>query len=348
MSYRRADTQEIADLLYARLAGQFGASNVFMDRADIEHGQRWRDEVTRQIVAADMFVVLIGPSWLQTLRTRAEQDDVLRSELTSALGHQRQIIPVLIDGTPMPSVEQLPPEVRGLTEFQALPLTAETLDRAMLSLLGRLKPGWRLAVSWGFGQLFGWLFGILILIAALAGYGWMDGQESIQFAATYPFLAAALAGALAGACVAAPQSLLLRPWFARARHLLPAYVALSALAAGYGGTVVSGDDPNKVALGLMVMLLPVAFAAVLWWVVSEKLIHAGWWSAANLVAPLLGMLIAAGSYSKAEDTAQGADGAKLAHGLDVLAAFFLPIILMSLAVGWLLVWLMRRSEIRRR
>src|SRR5688572_15751877 len=51
VSYRRADTQAMADLLYARLATQFGASNVFMDRADIEHGQRWRDEVTRQIGA---------------------------------------------------------------------------------------------------------------------------------------------------------------------------------------------------------------------------------------------------------------------------------------------------------
>ncbi len=348
MSYRRVDTQEIADLLYARLAGQFGASNVFMDRADIEHGQRWRDEVTRQIVAADMFVVLIGPSWLQTLRTRAEQDDVLRSELTSALEHKKQIIPVLVDGTPMPHPEQLPPEVRALTEFQALPLTTETLDRAMLGLLGRLKPGWRLGVSWGFGQLLGWLCGILILIAALAGFGWVEGQKPIHFAATYPFLAAALAGALAGACVAAPQWLLLKPWFERARYLLPAYVALSALAAGVSATIASGDDADNTVLGFMVILLPVGFAATLWWVLSDQLIHAGWWSAANLVAPLVGMLIAASSYSSVKDAPQRAEDSKLAAGLDVLAGVFLPVILMSLAVGCLLVWLMRRSEIKRR
>lgn len=348
MSYRRADTQEIADLLYARLAGQFGASDVFMDRADIEHGQRWREEVTRQIVVANMFVVLIGPSWLETLLKRAEKDDVLRSELTSALEHKKQIIPVLIDGTPMPHPAQLPPELRALTDYQALPLTHDTLDRAMLGLLGRLKPGWALGVSWGFGQLFGWLCGILILIAALAGFGWMEGRKPIHFAATYPFLAAALAGALAGACVAAPQWLLLKPWFERARYLLPAYIALSALAAGVGASIASGDDANNMVLGFMIILLPVAFAATLWWVLSDQLIHAGWWSAANLVAPLVGMLIAANSYSNVNDAPQRAEDSKLAAALDLVTGFFLPVILMSLAVGYLLVWLMCRSEIKRR
>lgn len=348
VSYRRADTQEIAERLYERLAEQFGASNVFMDRADIEHGERWRDEVTRQITAADMFVVLIGPTWLETLRARAKQDDVLRSELSSALEHKKQIIPVLVDGTTMPYPDQLPPEVRALTEFQALPLTAETLDRAMLSLLGRLKPSWRLAVSWAFGQLFGWIVGILILAGALAGFRWIDGKTTVQFAATDPFIAAALAGALGGACVAFPQWLVLRPWFARARHLLPAYISLSAVAAGYVGSIASDDEASRTALGLMAVFLPIAFTATLWWVVSEKLMHAGWWSVANLVAPLVAVLIAAARHAEAEGTSRAAQGSKISEGLSVLGDFFVPMILMSLAVGWLLVWLMRRSEIRRR
>ena len=347
VSYRRADTQEIADLLYERLALQFGASNVFMDRADIEHGERWRDAVTRQITAADMFIVLIGPTWLEALRARAKQDDVLRSELTSALEHRKQIIPVLVDGAAMPYAGQLPPEVRGLIEYQALPLTAATLDRAMLSLMGRLKPGWRLATAWAFGQLFGGILGLAILMIAVAGYGWLDGRRTVQFAASYPFVAGAIAGALAGACVAAPQWLVLRAWFARARHLVPAYSVLCALATGFAGSVDPGDETSKTILGLMVFVLPVAFTAALWWVVSERLAYAGWWSAANLIAPAAGLAVAAAMRGETGDTVQGAR-ATLSEATSVLADFLLPLILLSLAVGWLLVWLMRRSEIRRR
>ena len=342
MSYRRADTQETAALLYERLARQFGASNVFMDRADIEEGQRWRDEVTRQIAAADMFVVLIGPRWLETLRARAESEDVLRIELTSALEQRKQIFPVLVDGAAMPSVRELPPEIGGVTEFQALPLSGRDIDHAMLSLLGELKPGWPLAVSWAFGQLLGWILGILVLIAVLAAYGWMDGSNSSSFAHAFPFAAAAIAGALLGACIATPQWLLLRPWFARARYMVPMYAALVAITAGYAGSVRYQDGSNMI-LGFMVILLPIALAAALWWVVSEKLVYAGWWSTANLLAPVVGMLVAAAAHSSAPVSAEN-----IAAGARVLGDFFLPMILMSLAAGALLVWLMRRSEIRRR
>ena len=100
-------------------------------------------------------------------------------------------------------------------------------------------------------------------------------------------------------------------------------------------------------LGLMVFLLPVACAAALWWVVSERLVHAGWWSAANLIAPAAGLMIAAAVRGETRDTVQGAR-VTLSEATSVLADFLLPLILLSLAVGWLLVWLMRRSEIRRR
>jgi hypothetical protein len=344
VSYRRADTQEIAEQLYSRLALHFGATNVFMDRADIEHGQRWRDEVTRQITAADMFLVLIGRAWLDTLRIRAAADDVLRTELASALQQKKQIIPILVDGAAMPSASELPPEVRGLTEFQALPVTGGSIDRAMLSLLGRLKPGWRLAVSWGFGQLLGWFLGTIVLIGALGAYGWMKGGNPTAFAEDNPFLAGALAGILAGACVAAPQWLVLRPWFARARYLIPLYALLGALGVGYAASLRE-DDASNLVLGLVIILLPIACAVTMWWVVSEKLLHAGWWSTANFVAPLIGFMAVAASQSLGQPST--GDGASLAASLVVLA-FFLPMIGMSIAAGALLVWLMRRSEIRRR
>ena len=346
VSYRRSDTQAVAEQLYQRLARHFGASNIFMDRADIEYGQRWRDEVTRQLAAADMFIVLIGPKWLETLTARAAADDVLRVELTSALARKKEVIPVLVGGAVMPTASELPPEVRGLAEFQALSVADDNVDAAMLSLLGRVKPGWRLAVSWAFGQLFGWIVGLSILLATLGAYGWMEEGGRTGYAAEFPFIAGAFAGALAGACVAAPQWLLLRPWFARARYLLAVYIVLSAIAVGYAASV-QADDGDHTVLGILAIFLPMVFAVTLWWIVSEKLAYAAWWTAANFLAPVLAMLAAAAARSD-DGVSQASQGARLNEGLSVLAEFFLPMILMSLAAGALLVWLMRRSEIRRR
>jgi hypothetical protein len=97
----------------------------------------------------------------------------------------------------------------------------------------------------------------------------------------------------------------------------------------------------------MGLLLPVAFTAALWWVVSEKLAYAGWWSTANLIAPAAGLMIAVAMRGEASSGSQGAS-VTFSEGMSVLADFLLPLIALSLAVGWLLVWLMRRSEIRRR
>ncbi len=121
---------------------------------------------------------------------------------------------------------------------------------------------------------------------------------------------------------------------------------LSAIAAGYAASV-RGDDASPLVLGFMIILLPIVFAVTLWWIVSEKLAYAAWWATANLLAPLGATMVAAGAGSS--DKAAGASqGSKLSDAMSVLSDFFLPMILMSVATGVLLVWLMRRSEIRRR
>jgi hypothetical protein len=197
------------------------------------------------------------------------------------------------------------------------------------------------------GQLLGWMLGLLILLSALAFLGWMEGGDTAAFADAYPFLAGASAGALAALCVATPQWLTLRPWFARARYLPFAYAALAAVAAGYAGSVRDSAGSSMV-LGFAAMLLPIAFTAMLWWVVSDKLVHAGWWSIANLLSPVIGLLVAAAAHSERPTPASDADDSSMAAGLSVLGDFFLPMVVTSLATGALLVWLMRRSEIVRR
>ena len=348
VSYRRSDTPDIAQRLYERLSLQFGAVNVFFDRADIEYGQLWREEVTRQIRAADIVIALVGPKWLETLRARAKGDDVLRFELATALTHKKQIIPVLVGATPMPHTGQLPQEVQRLTEFQALPIS-DDIEPAMLELLGRVKPGLGLAVSWTTANFAGWLVGILVMICALMLVGVNRGGPQPSDAVAFKIIGCVVAGALLGACVAIPQWLVLRPWFERARFLVPVYVVLSALGAGVAfGSTMLDHERGVGAAALMMFLVPIALTATLWWTVNRQLIYGGWWSTANMLAPIVGFAIAGVQHSSDAKTEGSVNPTTLSGSVGAIIDLLLPVFLLSLATGVLLVWLMRISEVKRR
>jgi hypothetical protein len=349
VSYRRSDTPEIAQRLYERLSQQFGAVNVFYDQADIEYGQLWREEVTRQIRSADIVIALVGPKWLETLRARSRSDDVLRFELATALTQQKEVIPVLVGATPMPHSGQLPEEVRRLTEFQALPLS-DDMDLAVLELLGRVKPGLGLAVRWSVANVGGWLVGVLVLVFALMLLGIVRGNPQAAAASASKIVGCTLAGALAGACVAVPQWLVLRAWFERARFLIPVYVALSAIGVSLAAASVMLEREQAVgAAALIIVLVPMGFAGTLWWIVSREMIYAGWWSTAHLLAPVAGLLITGIKHPGGGQAQEGVTPAGLtANPALALVDLFVPMLLLSLASGMLLVWLMRISEIKRR
>jgi hypothetical protein len=342
LSYRRADTQAIAERVYEGLCEYFGASNIFLDRPDIEPGQRWRDELATQIGAADTVLALIGPGWLESLQARAALDDVLRFELASALAQNKHIVPVLVGTTPMPDSALLPPELRGLGQFQALVINAQDIDHAMRELLGRLKPGWGLAVAWAFANQLGWLVGLLVLILALMAFGCIGTDHPGQGASLPPVIGFAIAGALLGICVGVPQWLILRLWFDRARYLVPLYVILSAIAIGFPGAIAGEDSTRALAVSfLMILVLPIGLGTILWAIVRKDINHAGWWSAANIAAPFAGLMIA-GAHSSSEPSAVNP------VNLGALAYFFVTMVVPALTSGLLLVWLMRRSEMKRK
>jgi len=347
MSYRRIDTQEIAEHLYQRLGREFGASNVFFDRADIEEGELWRDEVTRQVRAADMVLALIGPKWLDTLRARLDGDDVLHFELATAVAHNKHIIPVLIGETPMPDSTLLPQDVKRIADVQALTIVPDALDVAMYELLGRVKPSLRFALSWTFANLFGWLTGLIVLTMLIATFA-RSGATLAGDALT--LVVAALGGALLGLCIAVPQWLALRPWFERVRFLVPIYVVVTAAAIAFAAMSVeaAGEGADKAGPVLVIILLPIVLGAALWWMVRDQLIYAGWWSIANVVAPFIGLLITGANNPGLGTQEKHLPPVEGMQSLLNLAVIVLPIVLTIFASSLLLLWLMQISEIKRR
>ena len=124
ISYRRDDAAGYARAVYDELARQFGAERVFMDVDDIGAGQMFDEVLRRAVVEAKVLLVLMGKRWQgerEGLPPRiADAGDFVRLEVAAGLAGGLQVIPLLLDGAPMPSAAQLPEELRPLVRHNAL------------------------------------------------------------------------------------------------------------------------------------------------------------------------------------------------------------------------------------
>jgi len=127
VSYRRADTAQIAGRVFDRLVASYGRDNVFKDVDSIALGVDFRAAIEEAVSRCDVMVVLIGGHWLDAAndhgRRLDDPTDFVRLELESALAKQVRIIPLLVDGAGMPRAADLP---KGLGE---LPFRNGTLVR---------------------------------------------------------------------------------------------------------------------------------------------------------------------------------------------------------------------------
>ena len=139
ISYRRQDSQPYARDLHSRLAARFGAERVFMD-LEIGAGERWRDRLEAAVAASTVLLAVIGPRW--SGGRLEDPEDWVRSEIGAGLRSGIAVVPVLVGGARLPTAEELPAELRGLPEWQAIELTDARWDydtaRLLEAVAGRL------------------------------------------------------------------------------------------------------------------------------------------------------------------------------------------------------------------
>ena len=124
ISYRRDDTNDAAQRLFADLQVSF-SGEVFLDEGGgLRPGENFVDRLGEAIGSADVVLPLMGRQWLAVRgvdgRPRLQDpDDILRREIVRALNKKRAILPVLIDGAQMPRTEQLPTKLAPLAGIHA-------------------------------------------------------------------------------------------------------------------------------------------------------------------------------------------------------------------------------------
>ena len=145
ISYRRQDSRYQARLLYDALCELIPEDHVFMDIDSLQPGDEFRSLLRRWVDSCDVLLALIGTTWLDSIdptsgeRRLANPNDLVRLEIASALARGISVVPVLLDGASVPSSDQLPDDLKPLSERQCVVIEYRTFDSDARELLLALQ-----------------------------------------------------------------------------------------------------------------------------------------------------------------------------------------------------------------
>lgn len=148
INYRRDDSIGTAGRLHDRLVNALGKTSVFMDTEHIPAGADFVEHLKKQVRASKVFLVLIGPDWLNASNSAGERrlddpDDFVVSEIVEALDRDIVVIPVLVDGAVMPRPEQLPDQIRRLVRRNAIEIRNANFTRDCDALIEQVRTATR-------------------------------------------------------------------------------------------------------------------------------------------------------------------------------------------------------------
>ncbi len=172
ISYRRSDSQHAVDRLYEGLSKRMPKRDIFIDVDNIPKGVDFVDHLSSKVAECETLLAIIGPQWLTATDETGERrlddpGDFVRIELAAALKRGIPVVPVLLDGTPMPTARDLPADLQGLERRNAAHLRRDTFRADVEQLVNDLRPA-----GGGSSNIAGKLVMGVCAIAIAAGIGW--------------------------------------------------------------------------------------------------------------------------------------------------------------------------------
>ncbi len=121
ISYRRKDSQNVADRIHDHMLEHFGEGNVFQDVDEIPFGVDFRRYILKQINKTNAMLVIIGKDWIRFIKEHPNPaTDFVRYEVRTALQDKNMlVVPVLVNGAQMPLREDLPEEIQSIVYLNA-------------------------------------------------------------------------------------------------------------------------------------------------------------------------------------------------------------------------------------
>ena len=143
ISYRKADSEDLALSLAGKLTECFGEDHVFLDRNTIEPADHWREKIETALSKTLVVLALIGPEWLSAhdenfVRRIDRDDDVLAYELAFALAKGIKIIPLYLHDLKPLLEKAFPDRLKGLARTQSMEFDlTRDLERLFTAIVNR-------------------------------------------------------------------------------------------------------------------------------------------------------------------------------------------------------------------
>ena len=152
ISYRRRDSAAAAKALHEALKSALPASiDIFFDVDEIDPGRPIPDKIRSALELCKILLVVIGPKWLEIGRQRFESDnDLVRFELEYGLSLRRIcVIPVLVDGAPMPLAADLPGRLKSFVYNEAVAIRPDDIAAGVSVIIDKIGTWLRPSVRIG-------------------------------------------------------------------------------------------------------------------------------------------------------------------------------------------------------
>jgi TIR domain len=124
ISYRRADSDVIAQKLYGELKLTYGEERVYFDVVGNKIGFDFGQRIANSLNDSAVILIVIGSSWAESFRQRTGDTDWVEFEVAHALKLDSawRVIPVLAEAS-MPSPRELPASIGQITRLHAISLS---------------------------------------------------------------------------------------------------------------------------------------------------------------------------------------------------------------------------------
>ena len=145
ISYRRDDSRYQARMIHAAFCKTLPSDHVFIDVDSIALGANFQKILKDSVDQCEVLLALIGPGWIDTLdpktnmRRLDDKSDFVRIEIGEALARGIPVVPVILDGAPIPDVDLLPDDLKELASRQAEFVEFRTFDADVERLIRKLR-----------------------------------------------------------------------------------------------------------------------------------------------------------------------------------------------------------------
>jgi TIR domain/PQQ-like domain len=145
INYRREDSGGYAQQIYRAMRSYFGAKFVFMDIDTIRSGEDFRSIIQQSIAESDVFLSIIGRTWLRSADDKGVQrlsypTDLVRLEIAQALKANLHVVPVLVGRAQMPCAADLPEDMKALASRNAHEIPDRFFDQSVRQLIQTIRP----------------------------------------------------------------------------------------------------------------------------------------------------------------------------------------------------------------